>query len=121
MNQEWRVRAACRGLDSDLFFPFDADDEGIAAAKAICAVCPVAAECLETAMLLNEQNGLWGGMTEEERRKYRRRWNRPSTMPCKSCGRPFPRAGACKYCEPCRPKVRAAAQKASRIRTAKVP
>ena len=46
----------------------------IDAAKEICAVCPVNPECLEFALATNQEAGVWGGTTEEERRKLRKGW-----------------------------------------------
>lgn len=70
----WRDQAACDGTDPDLWFPtgrgFDAAP-AIAAAKDICATCPVRPECLEAG--LHEPYGVWGGMSEKERRVERRR------------------------------------------------
>lgn len=72
---DWRQRAACRQSDPDLFFPIG--DTGPAvqhaeAAKAVCRQCPVRVDCLEYALTSNQDAGVWGGVTEEERRKLRR-------------------------------------------------
>jgi WhiB family transcriptional regulator, redox-sensing transcriptional regulator len=73
----WRDRAACRDVDVDaeLFFPTaeagPARDAQVAAAKAVCARCPVRAECL-TEALLRIPHGIAGGLTEHERRRLRR-------------------------------------------------
>jgi WhiB family redox-sensing transcriptional regulator len=67
----WREDAACRGADTDLFFP--ATEEEAGPAKAICALCPVREECLEFALQTRQEDGVWGGMTETERRRLRRR------------------------------------------------
>lgn len=67
MNLAWRQRAACRGVDPDIFYP--ASDEEAEAAKAICAVCPVREACLEYALANRERDGVWGGATERERRR----------------------------------------------------
>ncbi len=67
----WRDEAACRGLDTDVFFPLT--DEEAEEAKAICATCPVREECLEYALLTRQDDGVWGGLTEAERRRIRRR------------------------------------------------
>ena len=72
----WRARAACRGVDPELFFP--AAERGpvravqVAAAKAVCAGCPVRAECLDEA-LARIPYGIAGGLTEDERRDLARR------------------------------------------------
>jgi WhiB family transcriptional regulator, redox-sensing transcriptional regulator len=67
MNLAWRQRAACRGVDPDIFYP--ASEEEAEAAKAVCAVCPVREPCLEYALANRERDGVWGGATERERRR----------------------------------------------------
>lgn len=67
MNLAWRQRAACRGVDPDIFYP--ASDEEAEAAKAICAQCTVREACLEYALANRERDGVWGGATERERRR----------------------------------------------------
>ncbi|MDQ3979797.1 MAG: WhiB family transcriptional regulator [Actinomycetota bacterium] len=67
----WREDAACRGVDTDVFFP--ATDEEAEEAKAICASCPVREECLSFALQTRQEDGVWGGLTETERRRLRRR------------------------------------------------
>ena len=70
----WQLRAACRGPESALFFPpttperKDERDLREAKAKSICRECPVQAECLEYALGIREPHGIWGGLTEAERR-----------------------------------------------------
>jgi hypothetical protein len=72
--EDFRHRAACRGVDPELFFPVAErgreHDEQVAAAKAVCASCPVRAECLAWA-LRSLSCGVAGGMTERERRGVR--------------------------------------------------
>ena len=63
----WRDRAACRGLDPEIFYPVS--DEEADAAKSICAECPVREACLEYALANRELDGVWGGATERERRR----------------------------------------------------
>ena len=67
MNLSWRQRAACRGVDPDIFYP--SADEEAEEAKSICGVCPVRESCLEYAILNRERDGVWGGATERERRR----------------------------------------------------
>jgi WhiB family redox-sensing transcriptional regulator len=67
MNANWRQRSACRGLDPDIFYP--SSDEEAEEAKAICAGCPVQQVCLEYALAHRERDGVWGGLTERERRR----------------------------------------------------
>lgn len=66
----WIKEATCRGLDPDLFFP--ERGESTREAKSICAICPVRRECLELAVQKVEKFGIWGMMSERERRKVRR-------------------------------------------------
>jgi WhiB family redox-sensing transcriptional regulator len=71
---DWRVRAACRDADPDLFFP-----EGTAGpvlqtvdrAKRVCETCPVQVRCLDWALDHHAAFGIWGGLTEGERRDLR--------------------------------------------------
>jgi WhiB family redox-sensing transcriptional regulator len=67
MSLSWRQRAACRGVDPDIFYP--ASDEDAEPAKAICHQCPVREACLEYALANRERDGIWGGATERERRR----------------------------------------------------
>jgi WhiB family redox-sensing transcriptional regulator len=67
MTANWRQRSACRGLDPEIFYP--ATDEEADEAKAICAICPVRQMCLEHALAAREREGVWGGLTERERRR----------------------------------------------------
>ena len=71
----WMERAACLAAEPDLFFPVSAVGPAVAqvvAAKAVCQGCPVRAECLNYAVQTAQQHGIWGGVTEEERRLARR-------------------------------------------------
>lgn len=66
----WRLSAACRAADPELFFPMSATAQSrneIAQAKAICAACPVRPECLEFAVTTRQRHGIWGSLTEDER------------------------------------------------------
>ncbi len=69
---DWREQAACKDDPTpDLWFVAPSDHHGIAAAKAICRRCPVAAECLAEAMADPSIVGVWGGTSEVERAKLR--------------------------------------------------
>ena len=72
----WRELAACRGADLDLFFP----DRGESAepARRVCARCPVREPCLDYAISNRITHGVWGGLTERERRALRSGWVRAS-------------------------------------------
>lgn len=68
----WRARAACRGMDTAMFFPEGVED--LAPAKAVCATCPVQTECLDTALSNSglAQYGVWGGKSARARRRILR-------------------------------------------------
>ena len=70
-ERPWAAFAACRDRDPDLFFP--ASPEGESDALRICAGCPVQLDCLEFALEAKIRFGVWGGMTEKERRSLHRR------------------------------------------------
>lgn len=81
----WRRRAACKGLDPGTFHPDDRSDDpdsdevapgAVSAAKEICAACPVREACLEHALAAREPDGIWGGLTAQERRRELRRRRR---------------------------------------------
>jgi|GEM_PF-2576474 WhiB family redox-sensing transcriptional regulator len=80
----WRARTACSGMDPDLFFPERGDVLGVARAKAICLGCPVTAECLRYALEAKEKQGIWDGLSGQERRAIRsaRRVDRHDTPSC---------------------------------------
>jgi WhiB family transcriptional regulator, redox-sensing transcriptional regulator len=68
----WRLRAACRQVDSAVFFPPDGErppqrDARETRAKAICASCPVLRQCAAYAIRYGERYGVWGGLSERER------------------------------------------------------
>lgn len=74
---EWRNRAACRDTDPDLFFPIGSTGQAIdqiEAARSVCVDCEVRDACLEFALATNQESGVWGGTSEEERRKLRKAW-----------------------------------------------
>lgn len=75
-GEDWRHRAACVGEDPELFFPTGKTGPAllqIEEAKVVCRGCPVRDECLETAQELSLDHGVWGGLSEDERRELRRR------------------------------------------------
>ena len=99
---EWRDRAACADTPKHLFFP--APGESLKPAKAICATCPVRAECLDYALSQPEMRGVWGGTSERQRRGMNPRpvtWTDPFIV-CTDCGRTVDRTGRNqKRCKPC--------------------
>lgn len=70
-GQEWQERALCAQTDPEAFFP----EKGGSTreAKRICAGCEVRSECLEYALEHDERFGIWGGLSERERRKLKHR------------------------------------------------
>ncbi|MFC4001892.1 WhiB family transcriptional regulator [Prauserella oleivorans] len=78
-KMNWRHRAACRDEDPELFFPVSDMGPGAqqtAEAKSICARCPVRDQCLSYALDNGLDFGVFGGLTERERRELVRRRNR---------------------------------------------
>jgi WhiB family transcriptional regulator, redox-sensing transcriptional regulator len=69
-EREWQSRANCMGVDPDLFFP----ERGASTreAKEVCRGCVVREDCLEYALANGEKFGIWGGLSERERRRLRR-------------------------------------------------
>ncbi|WP_372476534.1 WhiB family transcriptional regulator [Pseudonocardia terrae] len=69
-EQDWQERALCAQTDPEAFFP----EKGGSTreAKRICAGCEVRAECLDYALAQDERFGIWGGLSERERRRLRR-------------------------------------------------
>lgn len=67
---DWHCAAACRSCDPELFFPISpagpATECQVTEAKAVCARCPVRAECLDWALSTGQAHGVWGGMSERE-------------------------------------------------------
>lgn len=75
MSRHWRDEAACLGKDTEVFFPSGTTGRALeqaAEAKAVCVQCPVIQQCLDWALATSQQDGVWGGMSEEERRLLRR-------------------------------------------------
>lgn len=68
-NPTWRTEANCRGLDAELFHPERGGD--VTGAKTVCLNCPVTEECLAYALVNFEKHGIWGGLSERERRVVR--------------------------------------------------
>lgn len=73
-NLAWKADAACLDLDTDIFFP--ESESKAAQALSICSICPVRDECLDFALRTRQHDGIWGGLTETERRRLARRLGR---------------------------------------------
>lgn len=73
----WRPRAACRGMEPDLFFPHGETAreaaEQTTRAKKVCNGCPVRLHCLLYALAAHPQDGIWGGLTVTQRARLRHR------------------------------------------------
>lgn len=71
LRSNWQADAACFGMDQSIFFP----EKGHSGkqAKAVCSACPVRTDCKEFALKTLQQFGVWGGLTEPERRAEIRR------------------------------------------------
>ena len=75
LHETWHLKASCRGPESQLFFPpslperREEREARESRAKHICLDCPVQGECLEFALRVREPHGIWGGLTEAERRR----------------------------------------------------
>ena len=70
-GESWQMFANCLGVDPDLFFP----ERGASTkeAKGVCQGCVVREDCLEYALMNDERFGIWGGLSERERRKLKKR------------------------------------------------
>jgi hypothetical protein len=73
-DEDWAVRAACRGADVGLFYSTEEAD--VRRALSYCARCEVREACLEVAMSREEAFGVWGGTPETHRRRIFRRERR---------------------------------------------
>lgn len=76
MNIDWRHRAVCKDEDPELFFPVGNSGPAllqIAEAKSVCRQCPVISTCLAWALESGQDAGVFGGMSEDERRALKRR------------------------------------------------
>lgn len=74
----WARHAACAGVDPELFFP--GKGGSARAARAVCVTCPVQHECLDYALRWNIKHGIWGGVSQWDRRRLRRQ-QRPMRVP----------------------------------------
>jgi WhiB family transcriptional regulator, redox-sensing transcriptional regulator len=92
----WQERASCQSSEATAFFAPDSErirerEKREAVAKRVCAQCPVRQACLEHALSVPEQFGIWGGMTELERQEEMRRRRgasvtRPNVVPIRIGG-----------------------------------
>ena len=74
-DDDWQIKAACRGPQAEVFFPpshFERKDEKVERenrAKGICSSCAVRQPCLAYAIRIREPHGIWGGLNEVERKQ----------------------------------------------------
>ncbi|MCI1983847.1 MAG: WhiB family transcriptional regulator [Bifidobacteriaceae bacterium] len=69
-DTSWHHKALCAQTDPEAFFPEKGGSAAVA--KAICAQCEVREQCLKWAIEQDERFGIWGGMSERERRRYKK-------------------------------------------------
>jgi WhiB family transcriptional regulator, redox-sensing transcriptional regulator len=74
--QKWRSIGLCKGSETKVFYPPSDDDSLAEEAKMICSMCAVRQPCLEFALTTREKHGVWGGLTERERRRVLRQRRR---------------------------------------------
>lgn len=129
-GEDWRTRAACRDMDTELFFPVNTSRQAAEPALAVCRDCPVQQTCLSEELARGGlQWGIRGGATEDERRAMLRQktGKPPAVNACGVCGtglrgRPR-RAGAFepRYCsETCRTEAKRQQRAAQRRRKREV-
>lgn len=80
-EEVWRLSANCAQTDPELFYP--EPGESLDPARKICASCPVAKECLNWALKHEEWYGVWGGLSEKQRRNLA---NGKGWQQCIRCG-----------------------------------
>ncbi|MFE0189658.1 WhiB family transcriptional regulator [Streptomyces sp. NPDC059008] len=79
INPNWRDRGACKDVDPDLFFPVGSTGPAllqVEEAKSVCRRCPVLETCAAWALENREAHGVWGGMSEDDRRRIKRHMTR---------------------------------------------
>lgn len=77
-DMPWQTAALCAQIEPELWFP--EKGHGAHSAKAVCMRCPVRRPCLEEALRDSQTIGVFGGLTERERRKYRRNHDTPRSQ-----------------------------------------
>lgn len=70
LDPDWRQLGLCTQTDPEVFFPETGHSN--LPAKRVCARCPVRAECLEHALATDQRFGVWGGLSQAERRRLQR-------------------------------------------------
>lgn len=83
-ERDWSQFASCLDEDPDLFFPVGERGQSLLQleeARAVCESCAVKSECLQLAMDLESDHGVWGGLGPDERRRLRRELRRGEQHP----------------------------------------
>jgi WhiB family transcriptional regulator, redox-sensing transcriptional regulator len=112
-DTSWIEHGKCKTdrVPTYIFFPARGDGEGVRQAKAICAECPVRAECLDYAVRTSQRIGVWGGKSEYERRQVR-----VTQRICGDCRHRFPVANSRRqFCDECAERRHFDAKVRSRI------
>lgn len=81
---DWRHSAICQEEDPELFFPIGTTgpaERQVIEAKAVCRRCAVVSDCLDWALSTGQDSGVWGGLSEDERRLLRRQTLTPRVVP----------------------------------------
>ena len=84
MERDWMQHAACRGMNPDIFYPERGDMHSYRLATQTCQTCTVQHDCATYGLQLDEQHltpGIFGGMSQRERRKLRAANRRSSALP----------------------------------------
>ena len=82
-RESWMENGSCIYANSELFFLFGSSMKAIKKAneaKAVCNECFVKVDCLEYAVRTNQDSGVWGGATEEERKSIRREYKKNNSL-----------------------------------------
>lgn len=91
-DRQWMDRAACKGMDNNLWWPVDgqgrdasSDPAATEPGRRVCAACPVVDDCLTYAVSTRQKSGIWGGLTADERHA-----TTAGARTCVDCGRILP-------------------------------
>lgn len=85
-DESWKLQGLCRREDPEKFFPLEKSKQAARSAKEVCLQCPVLTRCREWA-ITHYEVGIWGGLTERERRRVRKGMGLPDPYPPQRCRR----------------------------------
>ena len=77
---DWKEEAACKGMDTNQFFPEKGSTQTVIEAKAVCTACRVQQTCLDYAVTNHIMQGVWGGKSPAQRKEYLRIKNRSNRL-----------------------------------------